>query len=503
MKKILSIFLAAIMIIAACVPAFASIATAISDDEMKEWVGVDEFPSIYKHFSDVQPSDWYFDAVTYCSAGYMTGYSDGRFGPNDPIQRQDYAVIMERVQNLIGVAGSEIRIYDTVFSFLSKLKHYPDVPVNQYYTAAVNYAGLSGTMNGYNNGKFGVGDYLTREQAITVLCNSDGNASIYIDKLKTLYPDEEDIVAREREHLKELYKDADKISDFAVLAMSWAATYELFPADMENAEPQKNITRAQVAYILTKYDSAQGFHLAYELSKIEDNSVDIPTPAPSGHTVKTFNNTVTHKLDNKTLNPFNDISETDWFYDAVIDCYEANIVRGYGDGSFGPANTLKRQDFAVMIFRLFTDGVDEFPDSEAARIISFLQTSQYFNDVPSNQYYTAAVNMLAMVGIINGYENGNFGVNDTITREQAAAILMRLLLVFSNKPLPSYEDNKEEIDEILEPYTDKNKISDWAIVPMAWCIENGIFTGKNETTLAPQDFLTRAEAATVMYRIIN
>ncbi len=109
-------------------------------------------------FPDTGAGAWYSDAVAYAvGRGIMTGYKSGLFGTSDGIQRQDFLVMLARMDGV------------DLTDYVDQHGHFPDVAKNSYYEAAVMWGYENGIVTGYNNGRFGVGDKITREQLVTFL----------------------------------------------------------------------------------------------------------------------------------------------------------------------------------------------------------------------------------------------------------------------------------------------------------------------------------------------
>ncbi len=173
---------------------------------------------------------------------------------------------------------------------------------------------------------------------------------------------------------------------------------------------------------------------------------------------------------------FPDINKGDWYYDAAMYCSERLFITGYGNGRFGPADALQRQDFVVILARIAGADVSSY-------------TSCALTDVDINAYYGKAVAWAVKQKIISGYQNGKFGVGDKITREQVATILYRYM-------------NSPSVDtSVLNKFADKGNISEFAVNAMAWANANGVITGKNATTIAPTLTASRAEIATIIMRM--
>ena len=241
MKKLLAVVLAVAMIFSVSTMAFAF--------ESIDFTGYEDYINI---FPDVAEGTWYYDPITYCSACYITGYKDGKFGPGDNLQRQDFAIMILRFnwQSEWEEASEYFGDVANKDDF-NQYKEFSDVPVGQYYTGAINYCYNWGIITGYQNGKFGVGDKITREQVVTMLFrNSYEDEEEFWEDEGIAEEDRDEVVAS----VLSDFPDADKVSDFAKVPMAWAIAYGIITGKNGNIAPQDNITRAEVAMILTRVD---------------------------------------------------------------------------------------------------------------------------------------------------------------------------------------------------------------------------------------------------------
>ncbi len=91
-------------------------------------------------------------------------------------------------------------------------------------------------------------------------------------------------------------------------------------------------------------------------------------------------------------NPFSDVSESDWYYEAVRFVHERDLVNGYSDGWFGPNDALSRAQLAQILFnKEGRHGVDQLMD---------------FSDVSGEAWYAEAVRWAAGQGIAGGPSDG-------------------------------------------------------------------------------------------------
>ena len=172
---------------------------------------------------------------------------------------------------------------------------------------------------------------------------------------------------------------------------------------------------------------------------------------------------------------FSDVKESDWFYKGVSYVAENGMMNGMGDDLFAPNAPLTREMLAVVLYNM-----EKQPESTGVNP---------FADVKADMWYTDAIVWANANSIVAGYDDSTFGLGDSITREQLAAILYRYA------QLKGY-DVTEKAD--LTGYTDSASISSYAVEAIQWANANGIVNGMTETTLAPQGTATRAQVATML-----
>lgn len=118
-----------------------------------------------------------------------------------------------------------------------------------------------------------------------------------------------------------------------------------------------------------------------------------------------------------TLAAFSDIDEATPVGNAVAQLSNLGILNGFGDGSFHPDETLTRAQFAKIAVHMLGE----------EKTASSRTTNAVFSDVASTHWASGYINYIAEKEIINGYPDGTFGAEETITYAQALTILIRLL----------------------------------------------------------------------------
>lgn len=174
---------------------------------------------------------------------------------------------------------------------------------------------------------------------------------------------------------------------------------------------------------------------------------------------------------------FTDVDQDKWYHEGVDYAIKNGLMEGVGSNLFAPDATTTRAMVVTILYRL---------DGEPA-----VMKDIPFADVPAGQWYSNAINWAAANGIVDGYGNGKFGPDDTITREQMAAILYRYA---------SYKGYSVSDLANLTGYTDAASVSEWASTAMRWAVAEGLIEGTSATTLSPSGDSTRAQVATILMR---
>lgn len=178
--------------------------------------------------------------------------------------------------------------------------------------------------------------------------------------------------------------------------------------------------------------------------------------------------------------PFKDVKTADWFYNDVKYVYEKGMMAGTAADVFAPNATTTRAMIVTILYRL--EGSPAVTGTSA------------FVDVPAGQWYTDAVNWAAANQIVKGTSATTFAPNDSITREQMAAILYRYA------QYKGYDVTKKAD---LSEYSDNGQVSAYAKDALAWANAAKLINGVTNTTLAPQGNATRAQVSAILHRFCD
>ena len=173
---------------------------------------------------------------------------------------------------------------------------------------------------------------------------------------------------------------------------------------------------------------------------------------------------------------YTDVPETHWAYAYIEDVTEKGLMQGMAQGVFAPEQTMTRAMFVTVLARM------------GGSVLNNDQASVY-SDVAPGLWYTGAVNWAREAGVVNGYPDGTFRPADPVTREQAAAFMIRYA---------EYMELELPQDKEVPAYTDADQISSWARVAVEGCSAAGILTGYPDGSFQPRNDSVRAEGAKIL-----
>lgn len=179
--------------------------------------------------------------------------------------------------------------------------------------------------------------------------------------------------------------------------------------------------------------------------------------------------------------PFNDISDS-WAHDYIIEASELGITNGYPDGSFMPDENVTRAQFVTMLWRAAGS-----PAAKNAKLD--------FADADSiASYYAEAVAWGVENGIVKGYDDNTFKPAAEISREEMATFIYRYMANVENYDFGTVK---------ALSFKDADQIKAWFVDSVSALVSVGLMNGMSETEFAPAATATRAQAATVLVRMVD
>ncbi len=163
-----------------------------------------------------------------------------------------------------------------------------------------------------------------------------------------------------------------------------------------------------------------------------------------------------------------------WANKQIQEFINNGCINGYEDGTFKPDNSITRAEFIKIVNNYF--GFSS-------------KSNKSFNDVSSRDWFYNDVCIAKEAGYINGYEDGNFRPDKTITREEVAKIFV------------SIKHNKDFTYDKIQNFVDSSNVSEWAKPYVEGAIEAKYINGNEKGELNLTNNITRAEAVVMISRV--
>ena len=179
------------------------------------------------------------------------------------------------------------------------------------------------------------------------------------------------------------------------------------------------------------------------------------------------------------INPFADVSDEHYYYDAVLWAYyhDPQIAAGTSETNFAPKADATRAQVVTFLWHAMGDPAPE-------------TTENPFTDVPDGTYYTDAVLWAAEQGITSGTSASTFSPNKPCTRGEFVTFLYRA----AQSPAVS--------EEATNPFSDV-KDGKYYYTPVLWALEHQVTKGTSKTTFSPGKNCTRGEIVTFLWRFLD
>ena len=290
-----------------------------------------------------------------------------------------------------------------------------------------------------------------------------------------------------------VYQGGDEIilSDNTTFTAVWSYTppanpnYKITIGAMENGTVTANPTAAKAGatvtltpvpdegYALSTLTVTDRFGDAVRVTENSDGTYTFPMPNGQVTVTATF----VQVEEPAPTEPFIDVAEGDWFYDAVVYAYQNELMDGVGGNRFAPNSETTRAQLVTILYRL---------EGEPA-----VSGDLPFTDVEAGIWYTDAILWAAQNNIVNGVSDTEFAPGDDLTRQQLVTILYRYAEAKGYDVSASAD---------LSGYPDAGQVQDYAQPAMAWAVAENIIQGMEDGTLKPAGNASRAQIATILMR---
>lgn len=172
-----------------------------------------------------------------------------------------------------------------------------------------------------------------------------------------------------------------------------------------------------------------------------------------------------------------DASYYAWFMPKLKTAEHSRYINGTGNARFSPTSPLTRAQAATILYQLL-DSTQAGPYNST------------FKDVADSAWYAAAVKTLASVGVVNGYTDGTFRPDRSVTRAEFVTMLVNLT---------GATGSKASFTDVSAKHWARASIL--AATSQGWV--NGYAVSGNTYEFRPNNNITRAEAVVVMNRVLG
>ncbi|GFZ75607.1 hypothetical protein GCM10008018_20590 [Paenibacillus marchantiophytorum] len=176
---------------------------------------------------------------------------------------------------------------------------------------------------------------------------------------------------------------------------------------------------------------------------------------------------------------FSDMNGYTWANEGVLGLAAREVVNGRSKGHYMPAGEVTRAEFVKMLIQLF-----DLADSSATAA---------FTDVDAGAWYYNSIASAQKIGLVQGKDDGSFGVNDQISREDMAVLIYRASKIMSSMTV--------QANGATSNFLDGDQISTYAKDAVWAATQAGLMDGVAEGYFEPKGKSTRAQAAAVIYRL--
>lgn len=212
----------------------------------------------------------------------------------------------------------------------------------------------------------------------------------------------------------------------------------------------------------------QEFQLTFEHVKYQNKGGETAVEYTAPMAI--LNLTVTEKK--QIENPFVDVKENEWYYDAVLWAVDEDITTGITPTTFVPDGTCTRAQAVTFLWR-----IQGSPEPKT--------TKNPFADVKNGEWYYKAVLWAVENGITTGTSNTTFSPEETVTRGQFVTFLWRM----NGEPTPVKYSNFSDVPS-----------KEYYYKAVSWAAENNITNGMTPTTFEPDGTCVRSQVVTFLYR---
>lgn len=268
-----------------------------------------------------------------------------------------------------------------------------------------------------------------------------------------------------------------------------------------NSAQNTSVTTEKVATTQSKAISTQAKTAATQIktdtkATTLEETIDSKTTNAEKSTVNTDTKVAATKTPIKAVQkevlPEGIYSDTkdNWARDAIQAMTKAGYVSGYSDNTFRPSQIITREQAAIMYGKVLQYNMNE---QELADIVT-KETSVTYKDVPSDHWSNSAIKLVSAAGVMNGTTTTTFTPAKTMNREEFVASAANVVKKIKGDAPVKFE---------TVAFQDEANISKTYVDDIKYMAQRGYVASGETTDFNPKQSVTRAQAATILNRILN
>lgn len=268
-----------------------------------------------------------------------------------------------------------------------------------------------------------------------------------------------------------------------------------------NSAQNTSVTTEKVATTQSKAISTQAKTAATQIktdtkATTLEEAIDSKTTNAEKSTVNTDTKVAATKTPIKAVQkevlPEGIYSDTkdNWARDAIQAMTKAGYVSGYSDNTFRPSQIITREQAAIMYGKVLQYNMNE---QELADIVT-KETSVTYKDVPSDHWSNSAIKLVSAAGVMNGTTTTTFTPAKTMNREEFVASAANVVKKIKGDAPVKFE---------TVAFQDEANISKTYVDDIKYMAQRGYVASGETTDFNPKQSVTRAQAATILNRILN
>lgn len=291
----------------------------------------------------------------------------------------------------------------------------------------------------------------------------------------------------------------NKLSLSLAITLALGSTFGMAHAETTTTTKTAVVTNAKTATHATT--ATKTTHAKATTVKTDSTAASKTTATPAAKHATTDKSTTAAKATNQKSEAPAKVKETlpagvypdtkdNWARDAIQAMTEAGYLSGYADNTFRPSKSITREQAAAIYGKVLQHNMNE---QELADLIT-KENGVSYSDVESDRWSNTAIKLVSAAGVMDGTSKTTFGPAKAMDREAFVASAANLV----KKIKPNAPVKAEKVT-----FKDSASISKAYVADIEYMAQRGYVASGATTDFNPTQPVTRAQAATILNRILN